>query len=347
MDGPANGRFGRFPHGETPIIPQAQQNPNDIQGGTGSEGQRLSAVGASERGRTFTPQSHGPLTNGSAYEGVKSSAFALQPNNLNQDTLENGHSAKMSLHPVNKQPNLTLQLGATPRSQSNTSHESTSTSRPKSPSQKLTSFFGWKASSPGADSATTTFTDKTSSPIASPLSPNTSAGGYSYVNRSMPPALDIPKANAMSQAAISADSYLSLPPSTPTSTQLKNMEAELREISAELAGSIRREMDLEDLVERLQLEASQPPDPSRRTSDYFSDSGISSLKYSLGDGDSKTEEVERMRRKAEQEKARLLVDLSQQFQDERSRRKAIESHTRGLEDRLQKVGSAAVWKTSR
>ncbi|KAI9722313.1 MAG: hypothetical protein M1812_001785 [Candelaria pacifica] len=331
----------RFPHGQTPIIPPAQRSSNDIQGATGSEGQHFTGVGASEnRGRTFTPKNHASITNGFATENSETSAPTQQPKNLIQDTRENGQLSAMSLHPSNKHPNLTLQLDANSRSlshHSNTSQESTSTSRPKSPSQKLTSFFGWKASSPGADSATTTFTDKTPSPVASPHSPNTSAGGYSYVNRSMPPALDILKANATSQAPIPAGSYLSLPPSTPTSTQLRNMEAELREISSELAGSIRREMDLEDLVERLQLEASQPPDPGRRTSDYFSDSGISSLKYYPGDGDPKTEELERMRRKAEQEKARLLVDLSQQVQDERSRRKAMESHTRGLEDRLQKM----------
>ncbi|KAI9780194.1 MAG: hypothetical protein M1835_004541 [Candelina submexicana] len=280
------------------------------------------------------------MNNGFAAEDDKTSVSLHETKSPNQDTSENGRHSAMPLHPSTKQPNLTLQLDASSRSlshKSHASHESISTSRPKSPSQKLTSFFSWKAPSPGADSATTTFTDKTPSPIASPLSPNTSAGGYSYVARSMPPALDISKANGFSRASIPADSFLPLPPSTPTSTQLKNMEIELREISAELAGSIRREMDLEDLVEKLQLEASQAQDPNRRTSDYFSDSGISSLKYSLGDGDPKSEELDRTRRKAEQEKARLLVNLSQQVQDERSRRKAIESHTRGLEDRLQKM----------
>lgn len=120
--------------------------------------------------------------------------------------------------------------------------------------------------------------------------------------------------------------------------KVREMELELREISSELAGSIKREMELEDLVERLQLEATVGPEPNRRTSDYFSDSGTSSVKYPLSDaGGSRAEEVERMKRNLEQERAQLKVDLSQKWQEERSRRIAFESHVRILEGQVDQV----------
>ena len=72
-------------------------------------------------------------------------------------------------------------------------------------------------------------------------------------------------------------------PTTPL--QVEEMESELKDISAELAASIRREMDLEDLVDRLQLEAQNPSGNGKRTSDYFSDSGTSSVRY--GEPDAK------------------------------------------------------------
>ena len=61
------------------------------------------------------------------------------------------------------------------------------------------------------------------------------------------------------------------------------LESELREITSELAQSIRREMDLEDLVEKLQLEASSSSGVADRTSDYFSDPGTSSTRPSGSD----------------------------------------------------------------
>lgn len=99
-----------------------------------------------------------------------------------------------------------------------------------------------------------------------------------------------------------------------------------------MAGSIRREMDLEDLVERLQLEG---PDVNRRTSDYFSDSGTSSVRYASDAG--KSEDIEKIRRAAEQERAQLKVELSQKLQDERSQRLASESHVQILESQVQQV----------
>jgi hypothetical protein len=113
---------------------------------------------------------------------------------------------------------------------------------------------------------------------------------------------------------------------------MADIENELREISSELAGSIRREMDLEDLVEKLQSDA---PDANRRTSDYFSDSGTSSVRYASDSG--KNEDIEKIRRAAEQERAQLKVEFSQKLQDERSQRLACESHVKILESQVHQV----------
>lgn len=115
-------------------------------------------------------------------------------------------------------------------------------------------------------------------------------------------------------------------------SKIADIENELREISSELARSIRREMDLEDLVERLQLEG---PDINRRTSDYFSDSGNSSVRYASDAG--KSEDIEKIRRAADQERAQLKVELSQKLQEERSQRLASESHVQILESQVQQV----------
>lgn len=120
-------------------------------------------------------------------------------------------------------------------------------------------------------------------------------------------------------------------------SKLGQLENELREISSELAGSIRREMDLEDLVDRLQIDANMAADANRRTSDYFSDSGTSSVKYPLSENGARAEDVEKIRRLAEQERAQLKVELSQKWQEERSRRQAFESHVQLLESQVEKV----------
>lgn len=123
------------------------------------------------------------------------------------------------------------------------------------------------------------------------------------------------------------------------SSQVVDMEEELREVSSELAGSIRRELELEDLVDRLQAEVTQGPDLGRRTSDYFSDSGTSSVRYPASDnGGGKMEDLAKMKRLSEQEKARFKLGLSQKLQDERARRKVVEQHMQQLGEQLQHVG---------
>lgn len=119
-------------------------------------------------------------------------------------------------------------------------------------------------------------------------------------------------------------------------SRLADMEHELREISSELAGSIRREMELEDIVERMQLESSES---DRRGSEYyFSDSGQgSSVKDLSINGSTKTEDIEKLKRAYEQERAQLKIDLSQKWQEERSRRQVAESHVQLLESQISQV----------
>ena len=125
------------------------------------------------------------------------------------------------------------------------------------------------------------------------------------------------------------------PPLTPAmSVQLEEMEEELREISSELASSIRREMELEDQVERLQIEGPGALERDKRTSDYYSDSGTSSVREPDA---SASIEADKLKRRSEQEKAQWRLDLSQKLQEERGRRKALEDHIRSLEGHIQNV----------
>lgn len=121
-------------------------------------------------------------------------------------------------------------------------------------------------------------------------------------------------------------------------TQVGEMEEELREVSSELASSIKREMELEDQVDRLQLEASQGLDHNRRTSDYFSDSGASSTRYPLSEVGGKSEDLEKWKRALEQDKAQFKVDFTQKLQYERGRRKVLEDHIHNMEEESQHVG---------
>ncbi|KAI9051089.1 hypothetical protein LZ554_005195 [Drepanopeziza brunnea f. sp. 'monogermtubi'] len=190
---------------------------------------------------------------------------------------------------------------------------------------KLGSFFGWR--SPGTERGL----PRTPSPgvDANRTPPATE-------RRNIPGAIDVPKANS-GVGGYFGSPYLQPPPATPaTPIPVAEMEKELKEISSELASSIRREMDLEDLVERLQSEAlNMSPTTGKRTSDYFSDSGTSSVRY--GDQDSKQDELDRMLRKAEQEKALMSLELTTKVQDERDRRKYLEVQIRELEERASQV----------
>ncbi|CAK7264565.1 hypothetical protein SEPCBS119000_001061 [Sporothrix epigloea] len=130
---------------------------------------------------------------------------------------------------------------------------------------------------------------------------------------------------------LASDSLTASPTSPTTLSQIDEMEDELKAISAELAGSIRREMDLEDLVDRLQSEINNPQPPSKRTSDYFSDSGASSSKF--GEYDAAREEVAQVQRRAEQEKAQIRLELTEKLTDERSRRRLLDQQIKELSER--------------
>jgi len=197
---------------------------------------------------------------------------------------------------------------------------------PKSPgASKLGSFFGWGGSGSPASSTTTFSDEKTFSPRGSPQ------------KRNLPGGIDVPRANAKYESYF-GDAYNQLPPITPATTaRVEEMEEELKTITAELATSIRREMELEDLVERLQSEAAYHQGPGKRTSDYFSDSGTSSVKYG-GEADARTDELDRLHRKTEREKAQIRLELTDKVRDERSRRKALESQIRNLEQKASQVG---------
>ncbi|KAI4127144.1 MAG: hypothetical protein LQ347_004723, partial [Umbilicaria vellea] len=245
-------------------------------------------------------------------------------------------AATMSIHPGRPGP---LHLDANIRNLSKHTHESqesSSTFKPRPPGpNKLTSFFGWRTSSPVAESSPIANSERSHSPVPSPHSP--AQHSLSSSTPSLLPAIDVSKANAPVTAQYFTDTGLSLPPAV-MSIQVGEMEDELREISSELAGSIRREMELEDLVERLQYEATQAPELSRRTSDYFSDSGTSSIRYPLSEvGGSKAEDLQKMKRTSEQEMARVKLDTSQKLQDERERRKGLELHIQNLEEHVQQI----------
>ncbi|OTB19792.1 hypothetical protein K445DRAFT_313566 [Daldinia sp. EC12] len=271
----------------------------------------------------------------------------------NSDSSDNNnrnsyHSNTMSLHITRKTTPPQLKINPedpslTPKADRNDiKTPNTDKPLPKSPrSSKLGTFFGWTTSSP----SNTETSDKGYSPIPSPFnfskaasvtdaSPVTTIGPQSL--------LDAPKALFGSPNSREySESYL-----TPTATispqyLIEEMEEELKAISAELAASIRREMDLEDLVDRLQAERDNPTaNANKRTSDYFSDSGYSSAK--LSEYDQSREEIEKIQRRSEQEKAQIRLELTNKLQDERSRRQQLDVQIRELSERASQIDLAKV-----
>ncbi|KAF2401507.1 hypothetical protein EJ06DRAFT_394509 [Trichodelitschia bisporula] len=214
---------------------------------------------------------------------------------------------------------------------------------PKSPSTKFTSFFGWSRRTPSGDSPTTTFSDR-SPVLPSPL-PHTNSFPMNLPSGvHKPAALDIPRANAGGSLSYYGLGTPGLPSPPVSSSVTAELEQQLRELSSELTNSIKRELELEDEVERWKanIEAgstfgSGGLDANRRTSDYYSDSGTSSVRFPLhgGDGaDGKLEELERIRRRAEQEKAQLKLDMTQRLQESLRARQEAEERVHSLEERI-------------
>lgn len=209
-----------------------------------------------------------------------------------------------------------------------------------STSKKLSSFFGWGAPSP----ANTDSSNKDYSPIPSP----TSDKRDSYLPDASPEPEQAPipvqppkhQGNALGYL----EAYFPTPPNSYSQVspvvEIEEMEDELKAISAELASSIRREMDLEDLVDRLQAEINNPSDRGKRTSDYFSDSGYSTAKYSEFDHAGQKEEVTQIQRRAEQEKAQLRLELTSKLQEERGRRNALDQQIKELAEKASQADAA-------
>lgn len=205
---------------------------------------------------------------------------------------------------------------------------------PKSPSQAspFASLFAWSNPSPSV----------TDFSVQSPLSPTRkdSADDTLRANQTWPAAS---KANAAATNTINyCESYLSTPPPSQalSSVQVEEMEEELKAISTELAASIRREMDLEDLVDRLQDQAANSQASGKRTSDYFSDSGYSSAK--LSDHEQSREEVYKIQRRAEQEKASICLELTNKLQGERFKRKALDQQIKQLAEKASHMDLANI-----
>jgi chromosome segregation ATPase len=238
-------------------------------------------------------------------------------------------------------PAMTVQLDGIPRSFTDESSESFASSSPhrrsKSPGRKLGSFFGWKSSSPNLEphSPATSFSDVSASPAHSR---NTSHIDATPTNMGLtPPALDFHshhRDGSQSQYFDLANPQSRFSSST-INAHVEDLERELKQVSSELAGSIRREMELEDEIDRFRSEMpAGSSDIGRRTSDYFSDSGTSSLRYPLVDSEAKIDELERLKRKAEQEKAQMQVDYAQKLSDEMKLRKSLETQVQQLEGQL-------------
>jgi hypothetical protein len=253
--------------------------------------------------------------------------------------------SRTSMH-IPQAPSMTLQFDGVQRTLSeeslNSDHGSLREQRPKSPASRLGSFFGWKSSSQrsGTESPTTTFSDRSLSPLASPRArkplPGSPMDGSTSTARLTPHGLDIQKANARQSIYFDNPDTPILLGSPDTNAHVRELEKELAEVSAELAGSIKREMDLEDEIERMKVEmpAQSHPDINRRSSDYFSDSGASSIRYPITDPDARLEQMEQKMRKAEQDKAHFKMEVATTLQAELGRRRDLEQMVQNLEEQL-------------
>lgn len=243
-------------------------------------------------------------------------------------------------------PSMTLQLDGVKRTLSTESFDSQPAfpheQRPKSPNSRLGSFFGWKSSSQrsGTESPTTTFSDRSLSPLPSPRLlkplPASSMDGSTSTARLTPPGLDINKANARTSIYFDNPDTPILLGSPDTNAHVRELERELAQVSTELAGSIRREMDLEDELDRIRAEMPTIPhaEMARRSSDYFSDSGTSSVRYPVSDPDARLEQMEQKLRKVEQDKAQVKAEIASTLQAELARRRDLEQMVQDLEENL-------------
>ncbi|KAK3044864.1 hypothetical protein LTS18_000153, partial [Coniosporium uncinatum] len=219
-------------------------------------------------------------------------------------------------------------------------------SKSKSKPTALNTFFGgWGKTQPsGADSPTTTFSERSASPMPSPMPsplytkplPDYPSTFSRNNDRLAPSALDINKANAPIQPTYPASPSMASTTFPPTAAQVEILKHELRDVGQELANSIRREIELEDELERLKFENQTNTDSNKRTSDYYSDSNASSTRFPIGDSDHRIEELERIRRKVEQDKAQQKAEMAQKLHDEMVKREEAERQVQELEEQLRR-----------
>lgn len=269
----------------------------------------------------------------SSYHTAQVSTAEWDPETVSSRSRSRSRTPTMSSYEQQRTPNLTLQIhgedGVTgdflDYDQITDDEDEQETRREMASGNKFTSFFGWKSGSQNIanDSPSTNFSENGPPPNGSPNPP-----------KKKPGALDIPAAN-------SQQSYFTVPgtplySSSPSvNAHVEELERELREISAELAGSIKRELELEDELEHYKIENPAGSTDNRRTSDYYSDSGASSARFPIGDTEAKLENLEKLRRKAEQERAQAKTDTAQRLQDELRRRADLEAQVQALEEQLQ------------
>ncbi|KAK6595375.1 hypothetical protein H4I95_10733 [Botrytis cinerea] len=356
-----------------PFSPESSSNRNSIRSSIRSSRSSKSSKSAKSVSKQERPSSKRYSSEHIAWTSV-TPALAEQPTDneeqiltsrharlvsdspLSSDSESTGHwygdsspgsrpvSATMSIFSSKATPPHNIIPNAPARSYTHESHDSTSTiQKPKSPG-KLGSFFSSWGGAVSPSSSTTTFSEdkadySPNSPIpssnASPhkLSEFEDSQSRTHNTKAPPAAIDIPKANA-DAAHYFENAYLQIPIATPSPPPLivEEMERELKDISQELASSIRREMDLEDLVDRLQLEAQNSGTNNAGTS----------VIPRYGDPDPKQDELDRIQRKTEQEKASIRLELTDKLQDERAIRKELETQIRSLEERAAQVDLAAI-----
>ncbi|KAK4165729.1 hypothetical protein QBC43DRAFT_259424 [Cladorrhinum sp. PSN259] len=213
---------------------------------------------------------------------------------------------------------------------------------PKSPaSSKLGVFFGWGNLSP-SPSSQTEFSEGAFSPL--PASPSSfKPATVATESYETPISAESPTYSnddgERSPGLYYSDSRLQTRSESSASlVEIEEMEDELKAISAELASSIRREMDLEDLVDRMQEQVNNPQAPGKRSSDYFSDSGYSSARFS--EYDHAKEEISQIQRRAEQEKAQVRLELTSKLQEEREMRRALDVQIQELQQKASQIDHA-------
>lgn len=215
----------------------------------------------------------------------------------------------------------------------------------------ISGLLGWRRGSPNSPiSPTTAFSDSRSvSPISTSPRPSPLVTMHqSQSTDAVPP--PPPTTDGQNDFFIQSDaSYHSSRPAHDGQYNFNYIDELLRElhdVSTELAASIRREIELEDEVDRFKTEMPTGAiEMTRRTSDYYSDSGTSTGKMPLADTETKLEALEKMRRKSEQEKAQLRLEMSQKAREDLNQIRTLEMHVQSMGAQLNSRGGGSLEAT--